>query len=253
VSRRFLLAVASVAVLTTAVAGLVGPVIASAASEPSGVFKARIGWFYTDSPDFPQSKMPPVIIHWAPCAKAGGVKIAFPTGAHLYEGDNGAFSIKKPPVALLSGPPLDPKDPFKAILYVGDLATPGKTNLMVKCEGLKKGKLTTFFSGPLETEYIRKDVNFSPKSSLVTFDLLDLFGTEPSTQDLIVRSCSEPGTPSMTLSAPPLIPTTTLPAGDELGTFKGLVTPTPGTAEGTFQGVVTCGSGRVGVGTVTLR
>jgi hypothetical protein len=243
----------SVAVLIAAVAALAGPAVASAAPDPSGVFKARIGWFYTDSPDFPQSKMPPVILHWAPCAKAGGVKIAFPTGAHLYEGDNGAFSVKKPPVASLSGPPLDPSDPFKATLYVGNLAKPGKTNLLVKCEGLKKGKLTTFFSGPLETEYIRKDVNFSPKSSLVTFDLLDLFGTEPSTQDVIVRSCSEPGTPSVTISAPPLITAATLPAGDELGTFKGLVTPTPETAEGTFQGVVTCGSGRVGVGTVTLR
>ncbi len=247
-SRRFLFALA---LIVSAHAVLVGSAVA--APDPSGVFKARIGWFYTDSPDFPQSTMPPVTLHWASCAKAGGVKIAFPTAAHLYEGDNGGFSVKKPPVALLSGPPLNPSDPFKAILYVGDLAKPGKTNLMVKCEGLKNHKLTTFFSGPLETEYIRKDANLSPASSPVSLDLIDLFGTEPLTQDVIVRSCSEPGTPSMTITASPFLPATTLPADDILGTFRGLITPTPGTAEGTFKGVVSCGSGEVGFGTVTLR
>ena len=68
-----------------------------AAPQPPSVFKARIGWFYTDSPDFPQSKVGPLILHWAPCAKAGGVQIGFPTGAHLYEGDTGDFLGYTPP------------------------------------------------------------------------------------------------------------------------------------------------------------
>jgi len=44
-----------------------------------------IGWFYTDSPDFPQSKVGPLVLHWAPCATAGGVQIGFPAGAQMAE------------------------------------------------------------------------------------------------------------------------------------------------------------------------
>jgi hypothetical protein len=229
---------------------------AAAAPKPAGVFKARIGWFYTDSPDFPQSKAGPLILHWASCAKAGGVQIGFPAGAHLYEGDTGEYSAKKPPVALLSGPPLNPSDPFKAILYVGDLAKPGTKTLTVKCIGKvnDKGPLKTLFSGPLKTEYVRQDVKFTVKSSLVAFDLLDLFGTEPTTGSVIARSCSEPGTPSITLSSPLLAGGSgTLPVSDELGTFEGLVTPTKGAPPGESEAVVSCGSGRVGVGTIALH
>jgi hypothetical protein len=231
---------------------------AAAAPKPPSVFKARIGWFYTDSPDFPQSKVGPLVLHWAPCATGGGVRIAFPTGAHLFEGDSGKISVKKPPVALLSGPPLNASDPFKATLYVGDLAQPGTKQLAVKCIGKVHGKLQTLFSGHLTTEYVRQDAELSPKTGLFSFNLLDLFGTEPSTQSVIARSCSEPGTPSITLSSPAVggkgePAYVTLPASDELGTFEGTVTPSSEHPPGEYEAVVSCGSGRVGVGTIALH
>jgi hypothetical protein len=233
---------------------------AGAAPKPPSVFKARIGWFYNDVPDFPQSKVGPLVLHWAPCATAGGVQIGFPTGAHLYEGYNGNFSVKKPPVALLSGPPLNPSDPFKATLYVGDLAQPGTKTLTVKCIGKvnDKGPLKTLFTGPLKTEYVRQDINFSPKSNPVALDLLDFFGTEPTTQSVIARSCSEPGTKSITLSSPALGGAhagafVTLPASEEPGIFTGTVTPSTEQSPGEYETVVSCGSGRVGVGITSLR
>lgn len=153
---------------------------------PDGIFKARIGWFYNDDSAFPQTHAGPLVLHWAPCAKAGGVQIAFPTGAHLYEGENGNFSVKKPPIALLSGPPLNPNDPFKAILYVGDLA--------------------------------------------------------------------QPGTPSITLSSPALAtPFATLLASDAEGAFEGLVKPSKEEPPGEYETVVSCGSGRVGVGIIGVH
>ena len=71
-------------------------------------------------------------------------------------------------------------------------------------------------------------------------ELLDLFGTEPSTQSVIARSCSEPGTPSITLSSPAIGPKggpayATLPASDELGTFEGLVTPSIQVPPGEYE------------------
>jgi hypothetical protein len=262
VSRRFVPAAIVLPAILIACALLVAP--AGAAPKPPSVFKARIGWFYTDNPVFPQSKVGPLVLHWAPCATAGGTRIGFPTGAHLYEGDSGEFSVKKPPVALLSGPPLNASDPFKAILYVGDLAQPGTKTLTVKCIGKvnDKGPLKTLFTGPLKTEYVRQDANLSPKSSLYSMNLLDLFaGTEPSTQSVIVRSCSEPGTKSITLSSPALggnnagafVVIPGLLASDELGAFSGTVTPSKEQGPGEYEAVVSCGSGRVGVGTIALH
>jgi hypothetical protein len=244
--------------IACALSAAVAAAPAGAAPKPPSLFKARIGWFYTDSPDFPQSKVGPLILHWAPCATAGGVQIAFPTGAHLYEGDEGEFSVKKPPIALLSGPPLSASDPFKAILYVGDLAQPGTKTLIVKCIGKVNGKLQTLFTGPLKTEYVRQDAKLSPKGGIFSMNLLDLFGTEPMTQTVIARSCSEPGTPSITLSSPAVggkgePAYVTVPAGDELGTFTGTVTPSNEAPPGEYQAVVSCGSGRVGVGTIGLH
>jgi hypothetical protein len=235
-----------------------GTAVAGGKPKPTGVFKARIGWFYTDSPDFPQTKVGPAVFHWGSCAKAGGVQMQFPVGAHLYEGDNGGYSAKEAPVALLSGPPLNPSDPFKADLYVGDLAQPGKKTLTVKCLGQVHGHLQTLFSGPLKTEYVRQDNQFTPKGGLISFDVLDLFGTEPQTQSAIVRSCSEPGTPSITISSPAVAAGpkggayVTLPASDILGTFEGTVTPSEA-PPGDYEAVVSCGSGRVGVGTLGLK
>jgi hypothetical protein len=226
---------------------------------PKGAFKARIGWFYTDSPDFPQTKAGPLILHWGSCAKAGGVQAIFPVGAHIYEGDEGEYAVNKPAKALLSGPPLNPNDPFKAILYVGDLAQPGMKNLTMKCVGLVKGKLKTLFTAPLKTEYVRQDINLKPANSLTAFNLLDIFGTEPVTQDVIVRSCSEPGTPSITLSSAALAAGpkggayVTIPPNDEQGTFEGLETPSKEAPPGEYQAIVSCGSGRVGVGVIGLH
>jgi hypothetical protein len=261
VSKRFL--------LPTFIAALIGLGVFAAAAfaggstqvtkaKPTGVFKARIGWFYTDSPDFPQTKAGPLILHWGSCAKAGGVQAVFPVGAHIYEGDNGEFAKNKPAKALLSGPPLNPSDPFKAILYVGDLAQPGTKNLTMQCVGLVKGKLKTLFTGPLKTEFVRQDVNFKPPNSITAINLLDIFGTEPTTQDVIARSCSEPGTPSITLSSPALGGANagafvTLPPNDIEGTFEGLVTPAKGAGPGEYPTVVSCGSGRVGVGVIGLH
>jgi hypothetical protein len=229
---------------------------------PKGVFKARIGWFYTDTSDFPQSKVGPAVFHWGACAQAGGVQMAFPLKSHIYEGVNGSeFSTTKKTVALLSGPPLNPSDPFKAEIYVGDLAQPGMTTLKVECIGRSHGNsgpLVTKMKGELKTEYVRQDVNFKPANSLTALNLLDLFGTEPSTQTVIARSCSEPGTKSITLSSPALGGPhagafVTLPFEDILGTFRGLVTPSTEAPPGEYEAVVSCGSGRVGVGRIGLH
>jgi hypothetical protein len=271
VSKRFLLpaivaalvAIGAFAAVAQAESG--GSTEVTKAKPPAGVFKARIGWFYTDTgaSDFPQSKVGPAVFHWASCAKAGGVQMAFPLKRHIYQGVNGAeFSTTKKTIALLSGPPLNPSDPFKAELYVGDLAKPGMTSLKVECIGRShgtSGPLVTKMAGHLKTEYVRKDVNFKPANSISALNLLDLFGTEPVTQDVIVRSCSEPGTPSITLSSPALAAGpkggayVTLPANDELGTFEGLETPSKEAPPGEYEAVVSCGSGRVGVGVIGLH
>jgi hypothetical protein len=268
VSKKFLLPV-----LLAALVG-VGAFAAAAGAEsggatevtkakpPTGVFKARIGWFYTDTSDFPQSKVGPAVFHWGACAKAGGVQMAFPLKSHIYQGVNGAeFSTTKKTIALLSGPPLNPSDPFKAEIYVGDLAKPGMTTLKVDCIGRSHGNsgpLVTKMTGLLKTEYVRQDVNFKPANSLTALNLLDLFGTEPSTQTVIARSCSEPGTKSITLSSPALGGPhagafVTLPFEDILGTFRGLVTPSTEAPPGEYEAVVSCGSGRVGVGRIGLH
>jgi hypothetical protein len=233
------------------------------AKPPTGVFKARIGWFYTDTSDFPQSKVGPAVFHWGACAKAGGVQMAFPLKSHIYQGVNGAeLSTTKKTIALLSGPPLNPSDPFKAEIYVGDLAKPGKTTLKVECIGRSHGNsgpLVTKMTGGLKTEYVRKDINFKPANSLTALNLLDVFGTEPVTQNVIVRSCSEPGTPSITLSSPALAAGpkggsyVTIPANDEAGTFEGLETPSKEAGPGEYKAIVSCGSGRVGVGVIGLH
>ncbi len=228
---------------------------------PKGVFKARIGWFYTDGPDFPQSTLQPAVFHWPACAKAGGVKMAFPLHSHIYEGDNGGFSTTKPTLALLSGPPLNPSDPFTAEIYVGDLAKPGKTTLKMSCLGLKygtHGPLITKMTGGLKTEYVRKDVNFKPAGVFTAENVLNLFGTQPQEATAINRSCSEPGTPSITISSPALGGPhagayVTLPFEDILGTFRGVVTPSTEAPPGQYEAVISCGSGRVGVGAVGLR
>jgi hypothetical protein len=88
------------------------------------------------------------------------------------------------------------------------------------------------------------------------FDQVDLFGSAPAEHTVINRSCEEPGTPSITLSSPILAAgpsggaSITLSPSDEDGTFKGVITPAPGAAEGKYEAVVSCGSGRVGVGKI---
>lgn len=218
-----------------------------------------IGWFYTDNPVFPQTKANPLKIYWPACVKAGGVKLYFPLHQHIYEGDNGGFSTTKPTIAYLSGPPLNPKDPFNAEIYVGDLAAAGKRALQMSCMHLAHGHLVSAMTGGLKTNFVHKDVNFSPPGSFTSNDQMDFFGTEPQTEIVINRSCSEPGTPSVTVSSPALSAgpsggaVATLPFEDILGTFKGTVTPAPGAPAGSYEAVVSCGSGRVGVGTIKIN
>jgi hypothetical protein len=229
-----------------------------AKKKPSTVFKAYIGWIYTSTPDFPQSTLNPLVIHWGACASAGGVKIQFPLGKHIFEGYNGGFDPSKPVIASLSGPPLNPKDPFSAEIYVGDLASPGTTNLNLKCLKLKHGKLATIFSAPLKTEYVRQDVNFYPANVFTAEAQMNLFGTEPQIQTVANRSCQELGTPSITISSPAIASPTyvTLPADggtiQSEGLYKGTVTPSKEAGEGSYEAVVSCGTGRVGVGIVKV-
>jgi hypothetical protein len=227
------------------------------AKPPAGTFVARIGWFYNDEPDFPQQKMSSVKISWPACVAAGGVNVDFPLNQHIYGGYNGNFSTTEAAVAGIVGPPLNTKDQFVGEIYVGDLATPGTRNLTLSCMHLSHGKLVAVMTGPLKTKFIHKDVQFST-GSFDSFDQVDLFGLEPNTYTVTNRSCEEPGTPSITLSAPLFAPGpkggayVTVPAADEDGTFTGLITPAPGTPAGTYEAVVSCGSGRVGVGKVGL-
>jgi hypothetical protein len=161
-------------------------------------------------------------------------------------------------MASLSGPPLNPKDPFSAEIYIGDLASPGKTSLTLKCLKLKHGKLAPIFSAPLKTEYVRQDVNFYPPNVFTAEPQMIFLGTEPQTQTVANRSCQELGTPSITISSPAIAaPTyTTLPADggtiQSEGLYKGTVTPSKEAHEGEYEAVVSCGTGRVGVGTVRV-
>lgn len=265
-SKKVLLKVGFASILATvclssaALGSSAGGAHASSA-KPAGTFVARIGWFYTDVSDFPQSKASPVVLHWGSCAKAGGVKLYFPLHRHIYEA-NTALSTKKPTVASLSGPPLNPKDPFKANVYVGDLATPGKSNLKMKCVGRSHGnhgKLVTKMTGALKTDYVRKDINFSPEGSLTSQHLIDRFGTDEQNNQVISRSCQEPGTKTLTLSSAALAAG---PGGDTSGVlnvasdaqgfFNGPVTLSAGLSPGEYPAAVSCGSGRVGVGTIAL-
>lgn len=243
---------------TLALGLLAGPAGATPKKKPpAGTWVARIGWFYNDEPDFPQQKLSSVEIHWPSCVAAGGVQIYFPLNQHIYGGYDGNFSKSKPAIASIEGPPLNPKDPFVGEIYVGDLAKPGTRDLTLSCMHQVNGKLVPAITGPLKTKFIHKDVNFAP-SVFDALDLVDLFGLVTRTQTVINRSCEEPGTPSITLSSPALAPGpsggayVTVPAGDEDGTFTGPITPSSSTPVGTYEAVVSCGSGRVGVGKIGL-
>ncbi|MBN9622052.1 MAG: hypothetical protein J0H06_03710, partial [Actinobacteria bacterium] len=185
------------------------------------------------------------------------MKIYWPLNQHIYGGYNGDFDKTKPAISYIEGPELNPKDPFVAELYVGDLAEPGTRDLKVSCMHQVHGKLVPAFTAPLKTKFIRQDVNFNPPI-FDAFDQVDLFGLIPRTYTVINRSCEEPGTPSITLSSPAFAPGpsggayVTVPAGDEDGTFTGTIAPSTTTPEGKYEAVVSCGSGRVGVGKVGL-
>ncbi len=236
---------------------LSAPAGAAPKKAPSATWIARIGWFYNDEPDFPQEKMPSAKLYWPACVKAGGVKIYWPLNEHIYGGYNGNFSTTNPAISYIEGPALDPKDPFVGELYVGDMATPGTRDLKVSCMHQVHGQLVPAFSAPLKTKFIHQDVNFNPPGVYDVFDQVDLFGPEPRTHTVINRSCEEPGTPSITLSSPALAPGpaggsyVTVPAGDEDGTFTGTIAPSTA-PEGKYEAVVSCGSGRVGVGKIGL-
>jgi hypothetical protein len=251
-----------VALLALALGLLAGPAGASAKpalkKKPTSTFEARIGWFYNSEPDFPQQKMESAVIKWPACAAAGGVKLYFPLGQHIYGGYDGDFSTTKPAIAYIEGSPLNPKDPFVAEIYVGDMAEPGTRNLTMSCMHQEHGKLVAIMKGPLKTTFVHKDVNFNPPGVYDIFDQVDLSGLVTREYTVINRSCEEPGTPSITVSSPALAPGpsggayVTLPPSDEDGTFKGPITPATGVPPGKYEAVVSCGSGRVGVGKVGL-
>jgi hypothetical protein len=225
-----------------------------AKKKPTTTFEARIGWFYNSFPDFPQQKMEPLVIHWPACAAAGGVKLYFPLKSHIYSEDNGDFSHAEPAVAQIEGGPLNPKDPFIAEIYVGDLATPGNHPLTMSCMSQKHGHLVAILKAPMKTRFVRKDVNFSPSGLYTAMDQVDMFGLVTREYSVLNRSCEEPGTPSITLSsvifaANPLGgASVTVPYDDEPGAFRGPITPANGVPNGKYETVVSCGSGRVGVG-----
>jgi hypothetical protein len=237
---------------------LAGPAAAAPKKPLAKVWTAKIGWFYNDEPDFPQEKEHSVKLFWPACVKAGGVKIYWPLNQHIYGGYNGDFDKTKPAISYIEGPALNPKDPFIAEIYVGDMAEPGTRDLTVSCMHQVHGQLVPAFKAPLKTKFIREDVNFNPPGLFDAFDQVDLFGLTPQTHTVINRSCEEPGTPSITLSSPALAPGpsggayVTVPAGDQDGTFTGTITPSTTTPEGKYEAVVSCGSGRVGVGKVGL-
>jgi hypothetical protein len=109
---------------------------------------------------------------------AGGVKIYWPLNQHIYVGYNGDFDKSKPAISYIEGLALNPKDPFLAEIYVGDLAEPGTRDLKVSSMHQVHGQLVPTFTAPLKTKFIRKDVNFNPPI-FDAFDHVDLFGPTP--------------------------------------------------------------------------
>ncbi len=233
---------------------------------PAGTLVARIGWHYT-SDLFTTAHVGDERLHWEACAKAGGTVIDFPKHAHLYPYDDPRAEKAGFLMARLSGPPLDPSDPFTTHMYVGDLATPHSATLTVRCMRLQNGghsgPLVTAFTGQLPIKYVRQDINFDPPNVL---GAMSEFGLTPGRDDLRVETnlaCGEVGTQTMSLTSPAFAPDA---SGAQTVIFNRSATSqysikqaefdapvqTADVPDGTYAVTIACGSGRVGVGTILV-
>ena len=234
---------------------------------PAGALVARIGWHYIDESLFPTEHAGDVTIHWGACAKLGGTVIDFPAHQHLFPFDDPASEKKGFLMARLSGPPLDPGDPFTVHMYVGDLAHPHTQTITLRCMRLQNGghsgPLVTAFTGTLKVKYVRQDINFDPAHVL---DAMAEFGLVQGSTTSIVETnlaCGEVGTQTMTLTSDAFAPDAngghtivfTRSAGTQhslkKAAFYAQVT-TAAVPNGTYPVTVSCGSGQVGVGKILV-
>jgi hypothetical protein len=234
--------------------------------DPAGTLVARIGWHYT-SDLFTTSHFGDETIHWGACAKAGGTVIDFPKHKHLYPYEDPRAEKAGFVMATLSGPPLDPSDPFKTHMYVGDLATPHSAMITLRCMRLQNGghsgPLVTAFTGQLPIKYVRQNIDFDPPNVLGAMPEFDLV---PGRDDLRVETnlaCGEVGTQTMSLTSPAFAPDAnggqtvifTRSAASQHSIKQAEFDASVQTADvpdGTYPVTVACGSGQVGVGKILV-
>jgi hypothetical protein len=245
--------------------GTPGPGGSKSEPTPAGTLIARIGGYYTDDL-FPYSHSKAVTIHWGACAKAGGTVIYFPKHKHLYPFEDPRAEKLGFPAARLSGPPLDPTDPFKTHMYVGDLAPEHTGTITLRCMRLEhgghSGPLVSIFAGQLKIKYVHEDANFDPNTlgALPEFDL-NLGDNTMHFDDNF--ACAEVGTKTLSLTSDAF-------AADANGSHTIVFTrtaesmhtlkapefeanvQTADVATGNYPAVVMCGTGRVGVGKILV-
>jgi hypothetical protein len=233
---------------------------------PPGTLIARIGWHYTDETVFPIQHAEAVRVVWGACVKAGGTVLGFPKGKHLYPFDDPRSEKAGRLLATLSGPVLDPKDRFSVNMYVGDLAKPHSGEIPLECKRLKNhgvsGPLVTAFTGKLNIKYVRQDANFDPANKL---GAMAEFGVEPgSTQNIVETNiaCGEIGTETVSVTSDAIqdadgnhtVVFTRSAASEhsiKVAAYYADVT-TADVATGQYPAIVSCGTGRVGVGKIRV-
>jgi hypothetical protein len=237
---------------------------------PAATFVARIGWYYVGDAGapFPIAHHQAQVVKWGACAKAGGTQIWFPKGQHLYPDPTGNPTAVKDgfPIATLSGPPLDPSDPFTTELYVGDLATEHSGTITLACKRLKNdghsGPLVTAFTGKLKIKYVHQNINFDPSGALGAlpeFDLLE--GGQSATVVDSNLACGEIGTTQLSVTSDAIAPdskgshtvvfTRTSETAHSLkdAEYRGVVT-TADVPAGNYPATIECGTGQVGIGKI---
>lgn len=233
---------------------------------PAGTLIARIGWHYINESVFPIQHADDVRVHWGACVKAGGTVLSFPAGNHLIPFDDPRSEKAGHLLATLSGPVLDPNDLFSVSMYVGDLAKPHFTKITLKCLRLKNhgvsGPLVTAFTGKLKVKYVRQDQNFDPAGKL---GAMPEFGIPTGSTQTYVETniaCGEVGTQTVSVTSDAILDASgshtvvfTRSAASQhnlkTASFYGQVT-TADVAPGQYPAIISCGTGRVGVGKVRV-
>jgi hypothetical protein len=220
----------------------------------TGVAKLNIGWVYTDE-EYGGQHGGRLTVNWSSCAKAGGGFVDFPASSHVYR----FRDVPGPGVGSrmsIAG------TKFVSQPYIGANATPGPKTITLRCVK-DSGKLLG--TGKLKVQFVRKPLTFGVDDVPLTLTLPYLIAGQPSVPSVGIDlpACSAPGITSLTATSPAFAPdptgsrTVTLqreqPTNAQDGGYSGAITGASDTPPGDYPVSITCGTGPIGTGTVTLH